>query len=99
MIILSTAGSETTATYSSCVTYYLLRTPKVMRDLREEIDTAFKSYEEINASSASSLKYSRALHWRVYRLYARLPFPLPHVVPEGEDTVDGQFLPAGVSFS
>ena len=70
-----------------------------MRNLREEIDSAFESYEEINASSASSLKYLRAVVLEGMRMYAPLPFPLPRVVPEGGDTVDGEFLPSGVSFS
>lgn len=32
-------------------------------------------------------------------MYPPLPFALPRVVPEGGDTVDGHFLPAGVSKS
>ncbi len=33
------------------------------------------------------------------RIYPPLPFALPRVVPEGGDTVDGHFLPAGVRSS
>ena len=32
-------------------------------------------------------------------MYPPLPFALPRVVPEGGDTVDGKFVPAGVSKS
>ena len=31
------------------------------------------------------------------RIYPPLPFALPRVVPAGGDTVDGHFLPEGVS--
>lgn len=69
-----------------------------MKTLRDEIDSAFPSYEDINATSASSLKYLRAVALEGMRMYAPLPFPLPRVVPEGGDTVDGHFLPAGVGY-
>ena len=32
------------------------------------------------------------------RIYPPLPFALPRVVPAGGDTVDGHFLPEGVSY-
>lgn len=91
-----TAGSETTATTLSCVTYYLLKSPRVMKLLRNEIDSAFTSYGDITATAASNLKYLRAVCLEGMRMYAPLPFPLPRIVPEGGDTVDGHFLPAGV---
>ena len=92
-----TAGSETTATTLSCVTYYLLRYPTVYRKLQQEIRSAFKAYHEINASSTTNLEYLHAVALEGMRMYAPLPFALPRVVPEGGDTVDGHFLPAGVS--
>lgn len=91
-----TAGSETTATTLSCVTYYLLRSPRVMKILRSEIDSTFKSHGDIAATTASNLKYLRAVCLEGMRMYAPLPFPLPRIVPEGGDAVDGHFLPAGV---
>ena len=92
-----TAGSETTATSLSCITYYLLRNPEVSRKLQDEIRGAFKSYDEINARSTTSLKYLNAVCLEGMRIYAPLPFPLPRIVPEGGDTVDGHHLPANVS--
>ena len=91
------AGSETTATALSCITYYLLRTPHALRALQEEIREAFGSYNEINAASTAPLKYLQAVALEGMRIYPPLPFPLPRIVPRGGDTVDGQFLPAGVS--
>ena len=91
-----TAGSETTATCLSCITYYLVRDPSIMSKLRTEIRTAFSSYDQINATSTIPLKYLYAVALEGMRIYAPLPFALPRVVPEGGDTVDGHFLPAGV---
>jgi hypothetical protein len=90
------AGSETTATALSTITYYLLKTPPVMHTLREEIRGAFQRYEDITDRSTQRLPYLRAVILEGMRMYPPLPFPLPRVVPEGGDMVDGHMLPGGV---
>lgn len=77
--------------------YYLLRYPTIYSKLQYEICSAFKTYHEINANSTANLKYLHAVALEGMRMYPPLPFALPRVVPEGGDTVDGHFLPAGVS--
>jgi cytochrome P450 len=91
------AGSETTATALSAITYYLLRTPKVMQRLKEEIRTSFQSYNAIHSKSTLDLPYLGAVIAEGLRIYPPLPIALPRMVPDGGDTVDGHFLPAGVS--
>jgi cytochrome P450 len=91
------AGSETTATALSAITYYLLRTPKVMQKLKEEIRTSFQSYNAIHSKSTLDLPYLGAVIAEGLRIYPPLPIALPRVVPDGGDIVDGHFLPAGVS--
>lgn len=91
------AGSETTATTLAVMTYYLLKNPEIMSELKQEVREAFDNYESIDAASAGSLKYLKAVAQEAMRMYPPLPFALPRVVPEGGATVDGQFLPAGVS--
>ena len=91
------AGSETTATALSCMIYYLLRTPDTLARLEEEIRAQFHSYEEITSLSTLRLRYLRAVILEGLRIYPPLPFALPRVVPDGGDTVDGNFLPGGVS--
>jgi cytochrome P450 len=71
----------------------------MLHRLREEIHREFKAYEEINASSTSSLSYMNAIILEAMRIYAPLPLGLPRIVPDDGDIVDGHFLPAGVSFS
>ncbi|KAL9123064.1 MAG: hypothetical protein Q9187_000391 [Circinaria calcarea] len=94
-----TAGSETTATALSCITYYLLRNPPILQRVQDEIRSAFNKYEEIDATAAAKLKYLHAVALEGMRLYAPLPFALPRVVPDGGDTVDGYYLPAGTIVS
>lgn len=92
----SIAGSETTATTVSCMTYYLLRNPDIMKRLKTEIRTAFTRYEEIDAASTTSLLYLRAVAQEAMRVYPPLPLALPRVVPAGGSTVDGHYVPGGV---
>ncbi|KAL8699838.1 MAG: hypothetical protein Q9201_005770 [Fulgogasparrea decipioides] len=91
------AGSETSSTCLSTITYYLLKTPTVAEKLKREIRGAFASYEDINATSTTTLEYMNAVIQEAMRIYPPLPFGIPRVVPEGGDTVGGHFLPAGVS--
>lgn len=91
------AGSETTATALAGATYYLLRNPEILKKLQEEVRTTFAHYEDITAASTVSLQYLTAVALETMRIYPPLPFALPRVVPEGGDTVDGHFIPAGVS--
>ncbi|KAB8216381.1 benzoate 4-monooxygenase cytochrome P450 [Aspergillus novoparasiticus] len=93
------AGSETTATTLSCMTYYLLKTPDMMRRLQTEVRSAFTRYEEINAASAAQLVYLKAVAQEAMRMYPPLPFALPRVVPRGGSTVDGHFVPEGTIVS
>ncbi|KAI0861523.1 benzoate 4-monooxygenase cytochrome P450 [Xylaria cubensis] len=93
------AGSDTTATTLASLIYYLLRNPTVMSRLTEEIRTSFQSYEEITYNSTASLQYLRAALLEAMRIYPPVPMGLPRAVPEGGDTVDGVFLPGGVTVS
>ncbi|KAL9016827.1 MAG: hypothetical protein Q9185_005824 [Variospora sp. 1 TL-2023] len=93
------AGSETTATALSAINYYMFKTPHARKKLQEEIRSAFKSYDEINATSTAPLKYMEAVCKEAMRLYTPLPLGLPRVVPPGGDTVNGDWLPGGTVVS
>ncbi|KXH34685.1 benzoate 4-monooxygenase cytochrome P450 [Colletotrichum nymphaeae SA-01] len=93
------AGSETTATTLSCMTYYLLKNPAILARLQDEVRSAFVRYEDITAATATPLKYLRAVAQEAMRVYPPLPFALPRVVPNGGCTVDGYFLPGGTTVS
>lgn len=68
-----------------------------MKILVDELESTFTSYDQITATAAGNLKYLHAVILEGMRMYPPLPFPLPRVVPEDGDTVDGYSLPAGVS--
>lgn len=91
------AGSDTTATTLATAIYYLLRDESTMARLTSEIRSAFRKYADITYSSTASLPYLRAVILEALRLYPPVPMGLARLVPEGGDTVDGLFLPGGVS--
>lgn len=94
---LVAAGSETTATLLSGLTFYLLTNPHTMKTLTEEVRSAFKSDEEIDFSSANNLPYLRACIEEALRIYPPTPSGLPRVVPKGGATICGQYVPEDVS--
>ncbi|KAI9710968.1 MAG: hypothetical protein M1820_002405 [Bogoriella megaspora] len=97
--ILIIAGSETTATLLSGATYYLLRNPRVMKRLVDEVRSSFNHESEINLDGTNKLKYMLAVLNEALRVYPPLPGNMPRKVPEGGDTVGGRYVPAGTSVS
>ncbi|KAJ5410971.1 uncharacterized protein N7487_005330 [Penicillium crustosum] len=59
--VLIIAGSETTATLLSGVTYYILTVPGVLDKLKAEIRGAFTSEDQITWSAVNKLKYTLAV--------------------------------------
>lgn len=80
------------------VFYYLLKEPDLMHRLQSEIRTCFSSYGDIDALSTNNLALLGAVIQEALRMYPPLPLGLPRIVPQGGDTVDGHYLPAGVSY-
>ncbi|KAK2048187.1 cytochrome P450 [Colletotrichum somersetense] len=91
--IVIIAGSETTATLLSGVTYLLLKNPEKMRKLVREVRTTFNREEEIDLTSVNALAYMLACLDEALRMYPAVPTGLPRVVPEGGATIAGEFVP------
>jgi cytochrome P450 len=91
------AGSETTATMLSGVTYLLLSNPDAMKKCVEEVRTSFKSEAEITLMSVNCLTYMLACLNEALRSYPPVPFGMPRQVPSGGAAVAGEFIPEGVS--
>jgi cytochrome P450 len=98
-LILIIAGSETTATLLSGVTYYLLCNPSALKKLTEEVRTTFQSEEDININSVNRLNYMLACLDEALRIYPPVPIGLPRTVPRGGATITGYYIPEGVSLS
>lgn len=90
------AGSETTATLLSGVTWYLLKNLEVMKKLVKEIRGAFKTEDEITLVSVQNLKYMLAVLDEGMRVYPPVPVGLPRKIPRGGAVVNGAYVPANV---
>ncbi|KAI0868729.1 cytochrome P450 [Hypoxylon argillaceum] len=91
------AGSETASTALACCTFYILHNPDIMNKLKAEVRGIFSDSSAINDASTKNLPYLNAVCLEAMRIFPPLPFALPRIVPEGGDTVDGHFLPAGIT--
>jgi len=91
------AGSETTATLLSGVTYHLLRNPNALKALQGEVRNAFSTEEEINVKNVAGLKYMLACLDEAMRLYPPVSGGLPRSIPPGGETLGGEYIPEGVS--
>ncbi|KAL3422646.1 cytochrome P450 [Phlyctema vagabunda] len=90
-------GSETTATLLSVVTFQLLKHPEIMAKLVAEIRTTFKNEDEIDMVSVNQLRYHLAVLDEGLRIHPAVPLGSPRTVPEGGETISGQWVPGGVS--
>jgi cytochrome P450 len=93
------AGTETTATLLSGLTYCLLSHPETMAKLVDEIRGAFSSPEDISMEAIAGLTYLGACIKEAFRMYPPVPVGLTHITPANGSTVCGQFIPPHVSYT
>jgi cytochrome P450 len=91
------AGSETTATLLSGVTYLLLRNPRVLAKLQDEVRSAFEKEEEIDLDSCNKLEYCLATLTEALRMYPPVSPGLPRIIDAQGDLIAGNWIPGGVS--
>ncbi|KAF2474242.1 cytochrome P450 [Lindgomyces ingoldianus] len=91
------AGTETTATLLSGLTYYLLKHPEVLKKLAAEIRGAFQSDEDITIEGLQRLKYLHACLEEGLRMYPPVPIGLPHLVPPQGVQICGDYIPGGTT--
>ncbi|KAJ4312881.1 hypothetical protein N0V94_007221 [Neodidymelliopsis sp. IMI 364377] len=96
--VLLDAGSDTTAIALTHAVYHLLRTPKALERLREEVDVALAPHTIVASyDQVKSLRYLSACLDESMRLLPPVSFGLNRKTgPEGL-TVDGQWIPGGVT--
>lgn len=95
--LLVIAGSETTATLLSGITYYLGLHPDIHAKLTKEVRTAFKSEDEIDFLSVSKLSYMMACLDEALRIYPPVPIGVVRMTPKGGGTVAGHYVSEDVS--
>ncbi|KAH7080753.1 cytochrome P450 monooxygenase-like protein [Paraphoma chrysanthemicola] len=96
-ILFLSAGSETTATLLSGVTYLVLANPATYAKLTHEIRAAFTSVNQITADSVSKLEYMLACLQEGLRMYPPVPTGFARIVPGQGDNISGHYIPGGTS--
>ena len=95
--VLLVGGSETTATLLSGLIFHLLKTPRVLEKLQNEIREAFNSPSEMTFSAEAKLPYIQACIEEALRLYPPVAGTMPRYTPPSGITIDGKFVPGNVS--
>jgi cytochrome P450 len=96
-MVLTTAGSETTATTLCGAINYLIAHPEKLSRLSTEIRSTFETAEQVSLDALQNVSYLNAVIQEALRLCPAIPWVLPRIVPAGGDTVCGTWLPGGVS--
>lgn len=91
------AGSETTATLMSGVTFYLLTNPEKMEKVVYEIRSTFSSAEELNFVSVNKLPYLLACLNEALRVYPPVADGIPRNTGPREEFICGKMVPPRVS--
>ncbi|PSN66721.1 cytochrome P450 [Corynespora cassiicola Philippines] len=91
------AGTETTATLLSGLTYILLRNPECMKEVVKEVREAFASGEDMHMENLAALPYMNACIKEAFRLYPPVAIGLPRLTPPNGSTICGEFVPPGTT--
>lgn len=90
------AGTDTTASLLSALTYLLCQNPDKMKILVDEIRSKFTSPDEMNTVSLPQLEYLQMCIDEGLRVYPPVPGGLPRRVTSTGASLDGQALPPDV---
>ncbi|KAF5853311.1 hypothetical protein GGP41_001894 [Bipolaris sorokiniana] len=89
------AGTETTATLLSGMTYLLLTHPDKLKKVVEEVRALPK--EDLSLEVLPRLQYLSACFQEAFRLYPPVPIGLPRQVPQGGGVICGEWVPEKTS--
>jgi cytochrome P450 len=93
MFLLIVAGSETTATLLTGVTYFLLRNPTAYKKITEEIRSTFSSEDQITIQDINTkLPYTIACLTEGLRVYPPAPSSFPRTTYQDE-IISGHAIP------
>ncbi|KAF2799643.1 benzoate 4-monooxygenase cytochrome P450 [Melanomma pulvis-pyrius CBS 109.77] len=90
------AGTETTATALSGITFLLCQNPEKMTKLVKEI-RQYKVFEELNLTTLQNLPFLNACCDEALRLYPPVPVGNMRLAPKGGSFVMGSYVPEGTT--
>ncbi|KAK6859506.1 isotrichodermin C-15 hydroxylase (cytochrome P-450 monooxygenase CYP65A1) [Apiospora arundinis] len=94
------AGSETTGTTLSGLTYHLLANPEKLALLTKQIRSHFSEDADINLQNTAGLDYLNACIYEALRLYPPVPVGVPRVVTAAEgQNIGGRWVAPGTRVS
>ncbi|KAK8061941.1 hypothetical protein PG994_008307 [Apiospora phragmitis] len=93
------AGSETTGTSLSGLTYYLLANPEKLAILTKQIRSLFKHEIEVTLQRTAGIEYLNACIQEALRLYPPVPVGVPRVVAKAGEHIGGQWVAPGTRVS
>ena len=91
------AGTETTATLLSGLTYLLLKNPESMQKLVHEIRGSFHSSSDMHMEDLAALPYLNACIKEAFRIYPPVPVGLARQTPPAGSTICGHYVAGGVN--
>lgn len=91
------AGCQLPTVALATACYFLMRYPRTMRILTEEVRSYYSEEKNINVQSTSELPYLEAVINETLRIHHPTPIHLPRNVPPEGAAVAGQWVPGGVS--
>ncbi|KAJ5374312.1 cytochrome P450 [Penicillium concentricum] len=97
--IFMAAGTETTATALSGLTYQLLLSPDKLGKLTSEVRHTFKRDSDINITTLAGMKYLNACIDEGLRIYPPVPAGMPRVTPSDGLLVCGEHVPGNTAIS
>lgn len=95
--VLILAGSETSATALSGMTFYLLTNKESLGKLTREIRSAFAAESDITLFAAGKLPYLQAVLEESMRMYPPAPNAFLRLVPYPGEVICGKYVPGGTS--
>ncbi|OCK76499.1 benzoate 4-monooxygenase cytochrome P450 [Lepidopterella palustris CBS 459.81] len=93
------AGTETTATLLSGLTFLLLANPESLAKLVHEIRGAFLTNDDITIEHLMGLKYLNACLEEGLRMYPPVPIGTTRIVPPEGAAICGKYVPGGITVS
>ncbi|KAK0614865.1 cytochrome P450 monooxygenase [Bombardia bombarda] len=97
--LLLNAGSETTSSLLAGTTWLLLKNPRVMQKLKDELRTKFPTYSDITLAGVNDAPYLLAVLTEALRCFPPVVAGFGRVVPQGGEFISGHFIPEGTVVS